>query len=269
MNNRKFNSDVISFYSYKGGTGRTLALIHIAYLLAQKGKNVLILDLDMESPSIQNIFKSEIEGMNYGLIDYLYNKMYEKGTEKRISISDIYVKLDGSKYNKINGNLYIVPAGKINTEYIYKLSKIQPNLISRDNYISDLIKNLESRQSLNLDFVLVDSRTGINNWSELSLIDLSDKVIFFISPNQKNIEESKLLMNITQKTKNGRIALVFSNVDANTHSKAIGLYNNIKKDLDLEQDYIEIPEDPDTITSEEFPIQKMLIKYEKIISKCI
>ena len=264
-NDKKFKSEVISFYSYKGGVGRTLALIHTAYLLAQKGKNVLMLDLDIEAPSMQNIFKSEMEEIDYGLIDYLYNKIYEQGTDKKITIPDIYAKVEGSKDENISGNLYVVPAGKLNTEYIYKLSKIQPNLVSRNNYISDLIKDLESKHELNLDFVLVDSRTGINDWGGVSLIDVSDKVVFFVYPNDENMEGSRSLMNLVENSKKGNISVVFSRVDVKAHDEAIKFYDELNKELDLSQDYIEISYDPDIAISKGFPVRKMLGKCESIV----
>lgn len=260
-NNKKFKSEVISFYSYKGGVGRTLALIHTAYLLAKRGKNVLMLDLDIEAPSMQNIFKSEMEEIDYGLIDYLYNKIYEKGTEKKITIPDIYVKVDGSKEENISGNLYVIPAGKLNTEYIYKLSKIQPNLVSRNNYISDLIKDLESKQELNLDFVLVDSRTGINDWGGLSLIDVSDRVVFFVYPNNENMEGSRALMNLVENSKKGNISVVFSRVDVKAHDDAVKFFD----ELDLDQDYVEITYDSDIALSKRFPVEKMLTKCESVV----
>jgi len=43
---------VITFYSYKGGQGRTMALASIASLLYRLGKNVVILDLDFEAPGV-------------------------------------------------------------------------------------------------------------------------------------------------------------------------------------------------------------------------
>ena len=39
-----------TFYSYKGGVGRSLALANLAYILAWEGRKVLIIDMDMEAP---------------------------------------------------------------------------------------------------------------------------------------------------------------------------------------------------------------------------
>lgn len=264
-NNTQFNSEVISFYSYKGGVGRTLSLIHTSYLLAKKGKNVLMIDLDIEAPSMQNIFKYEMEEIKFGLVDYLYNKIHEKCTDKNIEISDIYTKIEGNDNENISGNLYFIPAGKLNTEYIYKLSKIRPNLVSRNNYISDIIKNLESKQELNLDFVLVDSRTGINDWGGVSLIDISDRVIFFVYPNYENVEGLKVLINLVDKSKSGNISVVFSRVDVKDHDSAVRFYEKFKNEFNLKHNYIELTYDPSIAISKNFPIKKMLEQCESVV----
>ena len=48
---------IITFYSYKGGTGRTMALANIAWILAQGGKKVLAVDWDLESPGLHKFFQ--------------------------------------------------------------------------------------------------------------------------------------------------------------------------------------------------------------------
>jgi cellulose biosynthesis protein BcsQ len=37
---------IITFYSYKGGTGRSMALANVAWILASKGMRVLMVDWD-------------------------------------------------------------------------------------------------------------------------------------------------------------------------------------------------------------------------------
>ena len=41
-------TEVISFYAYKGGAGKTTALIKTALLLAEKGKRTAIIDMDLD-----------------------------------------------------------------------------------------------------------------------------------------------------------------------------------------------------------------------------
>src|ERR1700730_15409914 len=50
-------SRIVTFYSYKGGVGRTFALANIGVLLAQKGKRVLLMDWDLEAPGLDLYFR--------------------------------------------------------------------------------------------------------------------------------------------------------------------------------------------------------------------
>src|ERR1017187_1196079 len=47
---------IVTFYSYKGGTGRTMALANVAWILASNGKRVLSVDWDLESPGLHKFF---------------------------------------------------------------------------------------------------------------------------------------------------------------------------------------------------------------------
>src|SRR5580704_13816247 len=43
---------IVGFYSFKGGVGRTLAIVNVAYLMARRGRNVLLIDMDLEAPGL-------------------------------------------------------------------------------------------------------------------------------------------------------------------------------------------------------------------------
>jgi len=47
----------VTFYSYTGGVGRTLALMNTAFRLSKKGKTVFVLDFDLEAPGV-DVFSS-------------------------------------------------------------------------------------------------------------------------------------------------------------------------------------------------------------------
>lgn len=47
---------VVTFYSYKGGVGRTMALVNTAHVLARDGWRVLMIDFDLEAPGITHFF---------------------------------------------------------------------------------------------------------------------------------------------------------------------------------------------------------------------
>lgn len=47
---------VVTFYSFKGGTGRTMAMANVAWILATNGKRVLVMDWDLEAPGLHRYF---------------------------------------------------------------------------------------------------------------------------------------------------------------------------------------------------------------------
>jgi MinD-like ATPase involved in chromosome partitioning or flagellar assembly len=75
-------NQIFTFYSFKGGVGRSMAVANIAELLFLQGKRVVIIDWDLEAPGIEGYFveKSDLEQITSkaGLIDVLeaYKKAY-------------------------------------------------------------------------------------------------------------------------------------------------------------------------------------------------
>src|SRR5882724_4326778 len=79
--------EIFTFYSYKGGTGRSMALANVACLLAAQSSNgnkVLAIDWDLEAPGLHRFFRSQFRGalgndeqrleLHPGLID-LFRKL--------------------------------------------------------------------------------------------------------------------------------------------------------------------------------------------------
>jgi Mrp family chromosome partitioning ATPase len=54
------NGQIVTFYSYRGGSGRSMALANTACLLAQSGKKVLVVDFDWQSPGQHVIFAPHV-----------------------------------------------------------------------------------------------------------------------------------------------------------------------------------------------------------------
>src|ERR1700730_15525670 len=54
---RRHVGKIITFYSYKGGTGRSMTLANVAWLLAANALRVLVIDWDLEAPGLHRYFK--------------------------------------------------------------------------------------------------------------------------------------------------------------------------------------------------------------------
>jgi MinD-like ATPase involved in chromosome partitioning or flagellar assembly len=50
------NASIVTFYSYKGGVGRSMALANVAVLLARRSLKVLAVDWDLEAPGLEPYF---------------------------------------------------------------------------------------------------------------------------------------------------------------------------------------------------------------------
>src|ERR1700753_3771659 len=57
---------IVTFYSYKGGTGRPMALANTAWILASNGKKVLVVDWDLDSPGLHKFFHPFLDSATIG-----------------------------------------------------------------------------------------------------------------------------------------------------------------------------------------------------------
>ena len=79
-------SHIITFYSYKGGTGRSMALANVAWILASAGKRVLTIDWDLEAPGLHRYFQpfltdKELRGQeSQGIIDMVMDFAVQAAT---------------------------------------------------------------------------------------------------------------------------------------------------------------------------------------------
>ncbi|WP_143423559.1 tyrosine-protein kinase family protein [Halanaerobium congolense] len=246
---------LISFYSYKGGVGRTLALVQTAYLLAKKGKNVLMLDLDIEAPSLHDIFSDKIN-LDKGIVDYLYEQEFS-GDKTEIELDNIVssIKVDET----LEGNLYTIPAGVLSAEYIYKLTQLKPKFLSQKEYLSVLLKKV--KEKLDIDLVLIDSRTGINDWGAFSILDMADEVFFFAYPNEENFNGTKVIVDLLKNLQLKKFTIIFSRVESDG---GLDYAQQLFDDLELEQEFLSIIYNPRLALIKEFPNEKYLDEYQEI-----
>src|SRR5713101_3700329 len=105
---------VLTFYSYKGGQGRTTAVANLGCCLYRLGYNVVLLDLDIESPGLpakfgRSVFEDADIQKNGGVIDYLLDSY---GRMKPIeSIEDKCILISSASQNGVNCYLKLIPTG--------------------------------------------------------------------------------------------------------------------------------------------------------------
>jgi MinD-like ATPase involved in chromosome partitioning or flagellar assembly len=199
----------ITFYSFKGGVGRTTALTHVAWILALRGRKVVAVDLDLEAPGLSTAFNLNPQ-LQHGIVDYFYERAYlPEGVEPNISISQIFGEV---RIPNATGQLFVVPAGSLNLDYISKVDDLRATTITDSGESLWSVFSREIQEHLNPDILLIDSRTGINQWGALSLLQAADEVIIFLFPNEQNRQGISLLLQSLQSCKDISISFVFTPV---------------------------------------------------------
>ncbi|WP_172565121.1 ParA family protein [Vibrio navarrensis] len=170
----------VVFFSIKGGVGRSSALAATAWSLAQSGKRVLILDVDLESPGLSTALLPDDKQPQYGIIDWLVEDLVDNADA---IFSDMVATSDLSH----DGQIYVVPAhGAEAGEYVSKLGrvwmpKVAPNGTREpwSNRLQRLVNNLESKYQP--DIILIDSRAGIDEVASSCVTDLGASLILLFS----------------------------------------------------------------------------------------
>ncbi|MDK2408094.1 AAA family ATPase [Aphanizomenon sp. PH219] len=269
----------VTFYSFKGGVGRTTALTHVAWILAMRGRKVVAVDLDLEAPGLSTAFNLQPQP-KYGIVDYFYERSYlPEGIKPNISITEIFgeVRIPNAK-----GRLFVVPAGCLSLDYISKVDDLHANtVIDGDQNLWTVFKR-KIYEQLKPDVILIDSRTGINQWGALSLIQAANEAIIFLFPNEQNKQGIELLLRSLNTLKNLSINFVFSPVpDVSKLDKVNEIYKSfldqikISTDEEFEiddNDPLELPE-PLVIPylqpialADNYPVRALLDYYNKIVN---
>jgi cellulose biosynthesis protein BcsQ len=192
---------IITFYSYKGGTGRSMALANIACVLAQgerKGK-ILMIDWDLEAPGLHRYFQNHIDqqmsesksfDQRPGLIDLFY-EMRDFFGQQKIENEDILDRffdgIDLERYATKTDlpSLYLMTAGKLDETYTSRVTGFDWQEFF--NFYPSLISKLAEYLSAKFSYTLIDSRTGHTDISGICTALMPDKLVVVFTPNQQSI----------------------------------------------------------------------------------
>lgn len=174
----------VTFYSYKGGVGRTMALANVAERLSSMGKSVLMLDFDLEAPGLSSFFPSEDPNPR-GIVEYV-SAFTDSGVVPPIREYVRTVRQPSAGA----GPIYLMRAGKRDTEYQRMLAHLNwKEFYSHHNgflFVENLKGSIEAEFAP--DYVLVDSRTGLTDISGICTIQLPNAVVFLFGLNDQNLE---------------------------------------------------------------------------------
>ena len=164
----------IMCYSYKGGSGRTVASANLAAALAKNGKRVLIIDMDIEAPGLHTLFNTT-NTIKYRNQNGIQN--YLKGDLDLEEVQDEIIFDLGTYDDGFLTPLPIEDGGKL----FYLMATSRTTSIF-DDEVNERVKMEELLEKLNedleLDYVILDSASGVRQTFTLSL-GVSDYVLIF------------------------------------------------------------------------------------------
>ena len=175
---------VTTFYSFKGGVGRTMALVNAAVALAKRGRRVLVVDFDLEAPGLDtfDIFRSPKPVP--GVIDFVAEYLLSGQAPKL----DRFVS-EAAGVGDDGGALWSIPSGAQHAAYAANLNQIDWGALYERHEGYLLFEDLKEqwKQVLRPDYVLIDSRTGHTDTGGICTRQLPDAVAILFFPNDQNL----------------------------------------------------------------------------------
>jgi cellulose biosynthesis protein BcsQ len=175
---QKHKPAIVSFFSFKGGAGRTSTLVATALTLARNGHRVAIVDLDLEAPGLATIFSPD-DFNNLGVIDYLLEKKIQENDWK---LRNHLIPINKQTLLGDQGEIIqLLPAGTIDGNYLEKLARLDfQNLVDGElqSIMVDMLKELNN-EAKPLDFILMDARAGFHDIGGLAITALSHAAVIF------------------------------------------------------------------------------------------
>lgn len=187
---------IIAVHSYRGGTGKTHFSANLATTLARHGRRVAVVDADVPSPGIHNLFGIDAETVPRTLNHFLWNEA---------SIEDTAVDVTAAAgLASTNGTLHLVPAS------------VKPDDIARilkDGYdvrrLNDGLRALT--RSLNLDFLFIDTHPGLSKETFLSMA-IAHTVILVLRPDKQDYQGTAVTLDVTRQLRVRNVSLVVNKV---------------------------------------------------------
>lgn len=270
---------VTTFYSFKGGVGRSMALVNVAVELAQRGHKVLAVDFDLEAPGLDTFDLQHPQEPLLGIVDYVEEYRH---TNRVPSVEKFIYKSQNIGIK--SGGLWVMPSGARLDSYAYSVANIDwGNLYEEENgfllieYLKEQWKN-----HINPDYVLIDSRTGHSDVGGICTRQLPDSVVLMFFPNAQNrLGLSQVVRDIrSEKTgsleKDIRLHFIVSNVPDLDDEDRI-LEDNIslfKQDLEFTDSLIIHRYDSlsllnQVVFTKDRPRSKLAREYRKITAEII
>jgi cellulose biosynthesis protein BcsQ len=194
--------EVVTFYSYKGGTGRTMALSNIAVLLARRQNAtvpVLMIDWDMEAPGLHHYFDQHAE--RPGVLEFFEAcrdqlRLLDRGEGDDAALARrVLQNIDWQQYVvrvDQSSPVYLMRAGRFDASYGDRLAHMHWDQLF--DACPALFRCFAENMGRHFRYVLVDSRTGRTDSAGICTTLLPNKLVVVFTPNRQSLEGVEALV---------------------------------------------------------------------------
>ncbi|MER8412904.1 TIR domain-containing protein [Mesorhizobium sp. M0293] len=195
---------VVTFYSYKGGVGRSFALANVGVLLSRWGFRVLCIDFDLEAPGLSHFFGSVAQddqtrdwlGEGPGLVELVAR--YRRHPGAPLAWRDHVHRLSSPSL----GGISLMKAGQADRTYSQRLRRLNWKSLYRSG-LGGALERMFGELRDEFDYVLIDARTGVTDFSGIIAAQLPDVLAFLFTANEQSLEGSIEVARRAAKARNG------------------------------------------------------------------
>jgi MinD-like ATPase involved in chromosome partitioning or flagellar assembly/tetratricopeptide (TPR) repeat protein len=191
---------VVTYYSYKGGTGRTMALANTAWILASNGLKVLVVDWDLDSPGLHKFFHPFLDAATIAgtpgvielITDYAWaaTRSEQRRSDWHLEYARVLphaVSLNWKSFRG-GGTLDFISAGRQNRDYSSAVSAFD-----WDNFYDRLgggqfFDALRMDMKRHYDYTLIDSRTGLSDIADICTVQFPDILVDCFTLSDQSID---------------------------------------------------------------------------------
>lgn len=232
---------IITFYSYKGGTGRTMALANTAWILAANGFRVLTVDWDLEAPGLAKFFHPFLDAAELadspGVMTLINDYREEALRETELHADAL---LEPERYQQelleighhpgwhldfakvaghavplswggfpAGGSIDFLAAGRQDRDYSGTLGSLDWDLFYERFDGGQFFDALRADMRKRYDYVLIDSRTGLSDTAEICTVQMPDDLVVCFTLSDQSIDgASRIAQHIADRYRDRGIRIL-------------------------------------------------------------
>jgi MinD-like ATPase involved in chromosome partitioning or flagellar assembly len=189
------SASLVTFYSFKGGVGRTQALANVAVALARRGQRVIVVDMDLESPGLHRFFgpevgrawtEEELTGSDRrGVLEYFEDAIKLPDDEPSLTfLSCVHTQIETGR-----GSIRLLLPGRLDQTYPERVARLSFDALYQSFDGHDFVEAFRRQLvEADADFVLVDSRTGMTDVAGVCTFQLPNIIVAMFALHRQGIE---------------------------------------------------------------------------------